>query len=380
MKKLLLAAFLLLSLCGAASAQCNGVFSPGQVCGNNTAAPRTPFPISALVSFFVIPSSTTSGDLVTWGSTTSGYLSDQQTIQTSQAIVFNGSTQSTSEFTFTGPVSTYTVDVLSNYLYQGNIIGFPTVATSLVYPSGNWNWSGSNSFTGPLSANIVTLTHPMSVAMGGTGGTNFNTGAVVVGNGTGQLAEVLGQPTGQCLLSTGFNTFPAYAMGCRVLLNTFTIITSTANIQDTTDITSTYNDYEIVLENVVPASSASTLEMLLHSSGSFQATNYNNATEYFNNGTTGAAQATTFIQLSATSLQSNTPPGLSGTIRLYNPTLAISSHIVSGQTVHGASTANIATTIVGGNWNGAATSVNGFEIIPSTSGILSAVVKVYGIQ
>jgi hypothetical protein len=75
MKKLLLIGLLAL-FPSLAQAQCNGIFAPNTLCGNNTASPRTPFAISSSTGV-VGPGSTTINDLVLWNSTNGTITKDQ---------------------------------------------------------------------------------------------------------------------------------------------------------------------------------------------------------------------------------------------------------------------------------------------------------------
>ena len=85
MRKLLLALALCL-LPTLASAQCAGVFQPNQVCGNNTTSPRPPFPISGLTSIYQVPTVTTTGQIVTFGTNIGTTLIDSAAIITSQTL------------------------------------------------------------------------------------------------------------------------------------------------------------------------------------------------------------------------------------------------------------------------------------------------------
>jgi hypothetical protein len=74
MKKLLLAAFLLL-FPSLAWAQCIGLFPPNTICGNNTNAPNLPQPFSLSTSL-TGPGTTVVGDLATWSNTNGTTLAD----------------------------------------------------------------------------------------------------------------------------------------------------------------------------------------------------------------------------------------------------------------------------------------------------------------
>jgi|SRR5882724_3948164 len=162
----------------------------------------------------------------------------------------------------------------------------------------------------------------------------------------------------------------------RFLLNTLTAAAS-ATLGDTTSLTSTFKDYEIVFENLVPGTTTVTLEFQVHSGGSFQATSYLSST-FGTNGTATilANAATTFIPLTHTTVTTGNN-GVSGTIRIYGPvngaTLAKS---VTGNTT--ASNGAVLATVVAGFWNNTA-ALDGFQILFSSGNIASGTVKIYGL-
>lgn len=165
--------------------------------------------------------------------------------------------------------------------------------------------------------------------------------------------------------------------GQMILLNTLTA-SSSATLNDTTSLTSAFSVYEIIFENIVPATTSTTFELQVHSGGSFQATGYI-ASTFGNAGSTTVSNSnpTTFIQLSAATQVNNSLPGLSGHIRVYTPSVA-SLHLWNGQIAH-FDTATVANVITSGYWNTSA-AVDGFQVLFSTGNITSGVVKIYGIQ
>jgi len=162
----------------------------------------------------------------------------------------------------------------------------------------------------------------------------------------------------------------------RFLLNTLTAASS-ATLGDTTSLTSTFRDYEIVFDNIVPGTTTVTLEFQVHSGGTFQATSYLSST-FGTNGTATilANAATTFIPLTHTTVTTGNS-GVSGTIRLYGPVNGGTfSKYVTGNTTsfNGA----ILATIVSGTW-GTVTAIDGFQILFSAGNIASGTVKIYGL-
>ena len=163
----------------------------------------------------------------------------------------------------------------------------------------------------------------------------------------------------------------------RRLLNTLTAATS-ATLADTTSLTSTFKDYEIVFENIVPATNTVTLEFQVHSGGTFPATAYVNSTF----GTNGSATvlvnaATTYIPLTATTIVNTTSVGMSGSITIFGPVNTASSiKNIAGNT--SSFNTAVVSTVVGGFWNSIA-AIDGFQILFTSGNITSGNVKVYGL-
>jgi len=164
----------------------------------------------------------------------------------------------------------------------------------------------------------------------------------------------------------------------RFLLNTLTAATS-ATLGDTTSLTATFKDYEIVFENLIAGTNTVTLEFQVHSGGAFQATGYANSC-FGTNGTTtilNTSAITTYIPLTATTMINGGSGGLSGSIKIYGPVNGTTlNKFVAGNTI-GLNAAVIAT-VVSGAW-GSNNAIDGFQILFSSGNITSGTVKVYGL-
>src|SRR5690348_10699019 len=79
--------------------------------------------------------------------------------------------------------------------------------------------------------------------------------------------------TGQAVLSNGASADVSFKSGPWTLLNTLTASAS-ASLSDTTSLTSTYSEYEIVFANLIPATNNDTCSFLVHSGGAFKSTGY----------------------------------------------------------------------------------------------------------
>ena len=160
------------------------------------------------------------------------------------------------------------------------------------------------------------------------------------------------------------------------LLNTLTASNS-ATLSDTTSLTNTYSEYEIVFESLIPVTNNVTLNLQVHSGGSFRATGYVGA----GLSSTGAASAvygsTTAIQISYTGVVANASPGISGFIRCFNPSASqitnwsgMAASIRSGLTFCDSQ-------YFGGAWTTSAV-IDGFQFLMSSGNISSGTVKIYG--
>lgn len=162
------------------------------------------------------------------------------------------------------------------------------------------------------------------------------------------------------------------------LLNTVTA-SSSATLSDTSSFSTGYAAYDIVLENVLPASNAVSCEIEVHSGGSFQTTGYLANEMHFAGGGVASVAETTFIPCSAATDVSNSAVGVSGTFRITNPAATSFPKNVVGTFSHlfSSSSENIGGMGTGfWNANGA---INGFQVLFSAGNIASGSVKVYGI-
>src|SRR5271168_1685520 len=103
------------------------------------------------------------------------------------------------------------------------------------------------------------------------------------------------------------------------LLNTLTA-SGSASLSDTTSLTGSYSNYEIVFENIIPATNGVSLELQFQVSGTFQTSGY---VTMIAGGTSSAgfvsSVPTTYIPLSISTNAYNAAPGTSGRLRIYNP-------------------------------------------------------------
>ena len=177
---------------------------------------------------------------------------------------------------------------------------------------------------------------------------------------------------GQSLRSNGSGSAPSYQSGEWVLLKTLTASAS-ASLSDTTSLTSTYTEYEIVFEDIVAATGATSCQLQVHSGGSYQAASYV-ATASFAGSASGQNQVTTNIPCGVLTSQSTTMPSHS-VLRINNPSTS-SIHAWTGYTTTPSGTVSWVGTL-GGVWNSAAV-IDGFQVLMSSGNIASGKVKIYG--
>lgn len=162
----------------------------------------------------------------------------------------------------------------------------------------------------------------------------------------------------------------------RVLLNTLTASAS-ATLDDITSFTAVFSEYEIVLVNLIPATTAVSLNLRVHSAGVFKSTGYNaNLLR-----TAGAAptvtSSTAFIALAGSASLVFDDPGVSGLARVSSPSGTTGRKMWSGlMGALGGGVAELNTAV--GFWDGGNGAITGFRLLMSSGNITSGTVKIYG--
>lgn len=166
----------------------------------------------------------------------------------------------------------------------------------------------------------------------------------------------------------------ANSAGGRVLLNTLTA-SSSAYLQDATSLTSAYSVYEIEFTNVLPSSSSSpNLQMLLQSGGVFQTSSYVSD----NYAKLGDDQETAYLPISNNNESiSNVSPGLTGSLKIYNPAGTTMPKWVKGEFAYQTSAGGTAYVTLTGFWNGNG-AITGIEAKFSAGNIASGTIKIFG--
>jgi hypothetical protein len=257
----------------------------------------------------------------------------------------------------------------NNILFNNaGTLGNETIASILTAGTGI-------SITGTTNATIALVT-PVATANGGTGVSSPTAHALLAGEGSSAFASIGPGTLGQGLVSGGGSADPSYISGTWSLLAALTA-SGSATLNDTSHLTSSYNDYKLVLENLVCSSNNQTVELQVHVNGAFQTSSYITGTLATGNGATSVTNATTFIQLSQASGVQNTGQGLSGEVMFYTPSGTTAPKTVNAKSGHFGGTV-FSSVVSSGMYNGGNQAIDGFQVLCSTGNIATGTIKIYG--
>lgn len=162
---------------------------------------------------------------------------------------------------------------------------------------------------------------------------------------------------------------------------------SSSELDFTSCISSTYDNYAIEYESIIPATSAAGLRLQVHSGSSYDSgSNYQWGWGLWYSGATGSLFATgsnsdTSVLVS-TQPPSTTTYGSSGTVKMYsvNSTSKKKLFVLSGSGEDNNHTGNLESLFGGGVYTQSANAVNGFRVLESSGNITSGTVRCYGIN
>lgn len=266
-----------------------------------------------------------------------------------------------SNYTITFPASTGTVALTSGVVSSiaGNVGAF-TLSTGITN-----------------ATNDIRLDIPVLASRGGTGVVSPTANTIPVNAGASAQTN-LALAVGECVVGNA-SSVPIATTGCPTKLNTITANNTSAEMTDTTSLTSNYRFYDIVWTNVVMANSSNELKLEIQSGGTWRSSGYITIT----NGTysTGAGISyapTTHIPLQGAATDAdNALPGNSGRIRISNPSASALVYLQGEYTYKYISGNVIGSARTTGYWNTAAP-VTGARLVANSGFILSGVAYVYG--
>lgn len=162
--------------------------------------------------------------------------------------------------------------------------------------------------------------------------------------------------------------------GVPCLLNTLTASNSAA-LSDTTSITSTYAEYEIVLSNLLPATGGANCEIQLYVGGAYKTTSYLALARASTAAATTTTAETTYIPCSGDTGGQSSLQGISGTFRVSAP--SANSANVWGQIATEVSPPAVQLAEIAGAYTGTG-AMSGFQVFFSSGNIASGKIKIYG--
>jgi|SRR5882724_978927 len=237
--------------------------------------------------------------------------------------------------------------------------------------------TGITNTPNPITATgSVALTVPVVTANGGTGVVSPATHTLPINQGASAQTNTGTGTTGQGVISNGAAADPSFKSGPWTLLNTLTASNS-ATLGDTTSITATYADYEIVFENILPATNTVSLNLQVHASAAFQNTSYVTSSIGSNGGGAFGSGVATTTAITLMQVQGNAGPGISGTISVYAPTGSSTPKQWNGTFSGNTTTPTAVFEVAGGYWNNN-TALDGFQVLMSAGNITSGTIKIYG--
>lgn len=262
-----------------------------------------------------------------------------------------------------------------------------TQTTAGVTPSGsatltNKTISGANNTLTNISLSS-SVTGTLPVANGGTGATTLTANNVLLGNGTSALQVVAPGSSGNVLMSNGTTwTSAAASSGALTLLQTVTA-SSSATVDLTTSIGSTYDFYLITFTNVT-SSAGGTFSARMQIGGSYSTSSYNAMSNAgYSNGSGNLAlneSSVNAISLNVDNLSTTAGASISGELWFSNPTNTSNYKIINFVTGNvNVNSARIATTQGTGTNLSSLSALTGIRFFLTGGNIATGVFRLYGL-
>ena len=205
-------------------------------------------------------------------------------------------------------------------------------------------------------------------------------------NNSGAFGGIVPGSAGTVLTSNGASSTASFQAagsgGALVLLEQHTA-SSSASLDFTTAITSTYDDYQIDLINVIPATNAANLLMKVSTDGgsTWSASTYNWSYIYLKltagtNGNVSGAFDSSFHIADANWSSGN---GVSGRIHFPNPLNASGSKVILHEVVQFNSGDSTGYRYTGGGYWATSTAANAVQFLFSSGNIASGTIRCYGL-
>ena len=232
----------------------------------------------------------------------------------------------------------------------------------------------------------ASFTGVLTVPFGGVGIEAYSVGDLLVATTATALVRLAAGTTGFLLQTRSTSTTPQW-VGGSVLLNTI-LPNNVATAGDTTSLTSTYRNYLITFENIVPATSIGvTFQLQVATTGtSFISGNYVSWNSHVIGGAGANTSSTTVIllngTLATTTLGNGTTYGLNGFVRVFNPAATTFRKYFVGQVAYltgtTSGTGNFGYGFVSGYWDGGNDAISGIQFSMTTGNIQTGVIRIYG--
>jgi hypothetical protein len=212
-------------------------------------------------------------------------------------------------------------------------------------------------------------------AAGGTSITNGTPNGVFIDN-AGKIANTAAGTIGQ-YLGANSSGVPVYKSGGWVLLNTLTASSSSV-LSDTSSLTSTYNEYEIEIDNIICSAASQSLQIQATIGGTLQTSGYQSQIMIGNGSTVSSQSLGTGIPIANTTGCPTAQPGVSARLKLFQPSVSAQAKMFTGIFASGVGTSATSGGTINGYWPNSGV-LSAIQLMPSSSGTLtSGVMKIYG--